>query len=1209
MKTCERQRLPGHPDDLQLVGAEPDLARAVTKTGEGGALEGVEDARVTRARAFAEKLRGASGSVPTVDPDPRRLPSGSPMESFYCRALRPRVVAPPGQGRPAGSILGDVLAAHPFLEDAALVFAKHGRAQEAQILEFLGALLDPSLDAPERAARLGRCARPFAALLADSLGLDPEALGAGLFAPLFEALAARRSRGQPPGASELEAALSKWLPVRGQNAKDRAKEVLVQDALRELGAALDGFLAEHHADVAEALLALGEELVARTQLGRELQSGEAERVVRALRGLAQDLRDGGQVGSLRLRRAALTALDKTPAEAALLLGRAIFPGGAALLGHLGDENARTLVDLVQVLTQLDHRPEEKRARLASISARLAPAVAALLRHVDANKRPDFFETSFRRYAEVVGPVAARIGGKKGGDAKASGELFARVGETLDKLITRLKDPSNERQLEAHLDVVRFFFRVELDNLVRINPADPAGTRMAIDAILVDIAKLLDIGWNFGRIARAMNGSEMSPELQAEKVRTAIEDMGPFFVKIVQTGVEFMDVAEPEAGTKNLVSALQKLQDQARPLPYAEVEKVFSASTGRRIEDVYVDFEQAPLASGSIGQAHRAKIRVGKALVDVVVKIQKPGVAEAMRHNFHLLRFALKVLGAFATESFEASGAREQLVDQLGKNAEFLKDLGMRDLFEILDGFAENLERSFVREGDFPQEVRNLERFYELFRFHPLIRVPKVYRGLSKGGVITMEYVPATSLRRLLAKDPEKKAHDYEAIKTELIESYIVQTLFFRFLHGDFHGANTGVDDEGKIVLYDLGQMVDLKGRLGAPFGFLIGAFGDNPRRAAKGLRRLCEVASGRAEPDRRRLEADVERILRDSHRLAEGMARSMALAEWIASFDDDLGWRVPQRLQAQLPGFGADQRRDFSDASASFTQGMKAAVGAITTAEAATLSVEALVDRVLEGALLALVEHEKGKALPLDAMRPPLRAALLESALRQRDQIQTALGQETVGEGGARPGFTTRLKRSLDRRVHGARRRAIATAIAAPQLLSMAMSRHDLRLSAEYFQLIKTNISFWMTVLRLDDVKTDLAIGGRVIWREAPLDVFGLLRGLFFREPTQFVLRTLYAPIGAARRLIDRAREPKLSALPNDAGGTVQTWGAALRRWFPRKLRPFGGVLPPTGAIVPAELPEGGVSLHRRTTYCGVVGQSSASLASGSPKSTSPKDD
>jgi ubiquinone biosynthesis protein len=224
-----------------------------------------------------------------------------------------------------------------------------------------------------------------------------------------------------------------------------------------------------------------------------------------------------------------------------------------------------------------------------------------------------------------------------------------------------------------------------------------------------------------------------------------------------------------------IAALEALQDTAPEVSVAAVREVIEAGLGRRVEEVFAEFEQRPLGTASIAQTHRATAADGTRLV---VKVQRPGIERVLRGDLDLLYLAARAL--------------ETAIDEMQLAA----------VSEVIAEF----EKGLLRELDFTSELENLEAARA--RLDPArdIAVPRPYREYSCRTVLAMEFFPGQSLRAL---EPDGAAARH--VVEELVRAAVTQVFVDGFFHGDPHPGNVLIGADGRVCLIDFG----LVGRLDA----------------------------------------------------------------------------------------------------------------------------------------------------------------------------------------------------------------------------------------------------------------------------------------------------------------------------------------------------------------------------------------------------------
>ena len=205
--------------------------------------------------------------------------------------------------------------------------------------------------------------------------------------------------------------------------------------------------------------------------------------------------------------------------------------------------------------------------------------------------------------------------------------------------------------------------------------------------------------------------------------------------------------------------------------------VIEQETGRKIDDIFLEFRDKPIGSASIGQAHYAVLKDG---TKVVTKVQRPLIADMMREDFVLL----KKLAGFVNTVNETDEDGEQMVDLLS--------------------VIEELEKVEDEELDFRVEAENTRFFKEnCIDDEEKITCPTVIDELTTERLFTMTFVDGYSISkrdRLI-----EEGYDPEQIGSVILDNYIHQVLDVGTFHGDPHQGNIMVS-HGKPVWIDFGMI-------------------------------------------------------------------------------------------------------------------------------------------------------------------------------------------------------------------------------------------------------------------------------------------------------------------------------------------------------------------------------------------------------------------
>src|SRR5438445_613891 len=257
--------------------------------------------------------------------------------------------------------------------------------------------------------------------------------------------------------------------------------------------------------------------------------------------------------------------------------------------------------------------------------------------------------------------------------------------------------------------------------------------------------------------------------RGQHLRELLDELGPTFVKFGQLLSTRPDVVPPD-----IIAELRGLQDDVRPFPFEQAERVIEEDLGNTLERLFLEFERQPVAAASIGQVHRAVLPNGHR---VAVKVQRPGAPRQIEADLALLYQAARLV------------------------KERVRALDFIDARALIDEFA----RQIRQELDYRLEARNAQTFHRNFAENPHVRVPKVYWQYTRSRVLTLEWLDGTHVR------------DVDALPLTLEErrdlAYLIaetwMTMIFRhgFFHGDPHPSNILVLEEaGSIGLVDFGAV-------------------------------------------------------------------------------------------------------------------------------------------------------------------------------------------------------------------------------------------------------------------------------------------------------------------------------------------------------------------------------------------------------------------
>jgi ubiquinone biosynthesis protein len=240
-----------------------------------------------------------------------------------------------------------------------------------------------------------------------------------------------------------------------------------------------------------------------------------------------------------------------------------------------------------------------------------------------------------------------------------------------------------------------------------------------------------------------------------RLRLALEELGPIFVKFGQMLSVRPDLLDPEVAAE-----LAKLQDQVPPFPGALAVETLERAFGRKVADVFAEFDTTPLAAASIAQVHTARLSDGQA---VVVKVLRPNVAALIARDVEVLYAIARLAEAYWPEARRLH-PREIV-------AEFEKTLG--------------------NELDLMREAANAAQLERNFAGSDLLYVPKVYWDYCRPNVLTLERIFGVQVDDMPAL--RAAGTDIRRLAENGVEIFFTQVFRHNFFHADMHPGNIFVD--------------------------------------------------------------------------------------------------------------------------------------------------------------------------------------------------------------------------------------------------------------------------------------------------------------------------------------------------------------------------------------------------------------------------------
>ncbi len=337
------------------------------------------------------------------------------------------------------------------------------------------------------------------------------------------------------------------------------------------------------------------------------------------------------------------------------------------------------------------------------------------------------------------------------------------------------------------------------------------------------AWLTDVDWDpIHNALRSQGGALLTEQPFEARVRLALIDLGTTFIKLGQ----MLSTRSDLVGVK-MAAELSKLQASAPPDPPEVALNVVETELGRPASECFKRFDGIALASASIGQAHRARLKSGR---PVIVKVQHPGIEGTIRRDLDILRF---------------------LAEIAEKNEQVRRYQPA--------GLVREFSRMTLNELDFRRELRNLQAFRKNFADDESVVFPKPYPELASGRVLTMEFLKGCAVAD--AVHLGKLDVDREELAKRGANVFIEMIFRDGFYHADPHPGNFLVLPGGKIGLLDAGMVGRLDERIRKQIEDMLMAAGDrDAERLTDAVTRVCGVPGGL---DRAALSADLTELFED----------------------------------------------------------------------------------------------------------------------------------------------------------------------------------------------------------------------------------------------------------------------------------------------------------------------------------------------------------
>ena len=274
-----------------------------------------------------------------------------------------------------------------------------------------------------------------------------------------------------------------------------------------------------------------------------------------------------------------------------------------------------------------------------------------------------------------------------------------------------------------------------------------------------------LGWLWLLVRFA--GRERRRAWFGQVVLDLFRSLGATFIKVGQ-----IMSTRPDLLPEHITRALERLQDDVGPFSFDAVARTVVEDLGGPIAQLFSEFSPVPLASASVSQVHKARLRDGRV---VAVKVRRPDVVELCTFDLAVMRMGARLIGRIPSLATLAPAAA---VDEFG--------------------------RAVFAQLDFRIEARNNRRFRENFREHRDVVFPVVVDELSTERILTMTFIEGTKILGVgrTRSDPRRVARlGLQALMKMIFED--------GFVHADLHPGNIFITTDDRIGLVDLGLVGEL----------------------------------------------------------------------------------------------------------------------------------------------------------------------------------------------------------------------------------------------------------------------------------------------------------------------------------------------------------------------------------------------------------------
>lgn len=260
----------------------------------------------------------------------------------------------------------------------------------------------------------------------------------------------------------------------------------------------------------------------------------------------------------------------------------------------------------------------------------------------------------------------------------------------------------------------------------------------------------------------------NPRPRGERIRRALEDLGPLYVKFGQILSTRRDLLPDD-----IAEELTRLQDQVPPFASDKARQLIEEALGDSVDKLFARFDSKPLASASIAQVHAATLHDGS---DVVIKVVRPGIGKTISRDIALLYTIARMARKYS------------------RDARRLRPV------EVVQEY----EKTIHDELDLMNEAANCALLRRNFSDSPMLYVPQIYWDYTRNNVLVQERIYGTPVDQV--EEHLRNGISLEMLGERGVEIFFTQVFRDNFFHADMHPGNIFVAADGQYIGVDFGIM-------------------------------------------------------------------------------------------------------------------------------------------------------------------------------------------------------------------------------------------------------------------------------------------------------------------------------------------------------------------------------------------------------------------